>query len=124
MRLEIIWVHADIICRDSDNHTIPIVLTQCVQVKDVMAWLLSLTDPHRKKMYTLEGGYNRNKITRTRTLCSVDRHLTLSNDPELPPFSSPTNEVRPENTHKTHAYTNTSTDIYIWHIQTNTNAYI
>ncbi|BAM39573.1 elongation factor 2 [Theileria orientalis strain Shintoku] len=88
----IIWVHADIICRDSDNHTIPIVLTQCVQVKDVMAWLLSLTDPHRKKMYTLEGGYNRNKITRTRTLCSVDRHLTLSNDPELPPFSSPTNE--------------------------------
>ncbi|EAN34326.1 Elongation factor Tu GTP binding domain protein [Theileria parva strain Muguga] len=62
-------------------------------VKDVMAWLLSLTDPHRRNLYTLEGGYNRNKISRTKTLCSVDRHLTLSSDPQFPPFSPPTHEL-------------------------------
>ncbi|EKX74343.1 elongation factor Tu family protein [Theileria equi strain WA] len=60
-------------------------------IKDVMAWLLSLADPHRSRLHT-SGEYNRSRISRTGTLCSVDRHLTLSSDPNFPPFSPPTCE--------------------------------
>lgn len=56
-------------------------------VKEVMAWILSLGDPHRQKVDRMGDEYNnRGRFTRQGILCSVDRHLTLSSDPLFPGF--------------------------------------
>ncbi|CDR94775.1 Elongation factor Tu-like protein, putative [Babesia bigemina] len=56
-------------------------------VKEVMAWILSLGDPHRQKVKNLGDEFdNRSRFTRQGNLCSVDRHLTLSSDPSFPGF--------------------------------------
>ncbi|KAK2197655.1 bifunctional EF-G domain III-V-like/P-loop containing nucleoside triphosphate hydrolase/Translation protein [Babesia duncani] len=56
-------------------------------VKAVMAWILSLGDPHRSRVQNIEE-YTDNRNFRNRSLCSVDRHLTLSSDSEFPAFPS------------------------------------
>ncbi|EDO05925.1 Elongation factor Tu GTP binding domain family protein [Babesia bovis T2Bo] len=56
-------------------------------VKEVMAWILSLGDPHRQKMKRVHDAYDeRQRFSRQGNLCSVDRHLTLSSDPSFPGF--------------------------------------
>ncbi|KAK1936028.1 Elongation factor Tu-like protein [Babesia divergens] len=56
-------------------------------VKEVMAWILSLGDPHRQKVKHMGNNLdNRSRFTHQGTLCSVDRHLTLSTDPTFPRF--------------------------------------
>ncbi|ORM39611.1 Ribosome assembly protein 1 [Babesia sp. Xinjiang] len=69
----------------SDNS--PIRSHNMDHVKEVMAWILSLGDPHRQKVKNMGDAYNnRGRFTRQGKLCSVDRHLTLSSDPAFPGF--------------------------------------
>ncbi|XP_055388615.1 elongation factor-like GTPase 1 [Condylostylus longicornis] len=63
--------------------------TDSHQIDDVLAWVMSLRDPHAKRQ-----ALNRGVELRTdRTLSSIDRCITLSDSPFCPPLKTPYSEV-------------------------------